>query len=105
MDFAHLWAQNQNLAVPRHHFAIGHWLTDRWRAGDRRLLLMAFRGAGKSTIVGLFVAWLLATDPNLRIMVLAADIALAKKMVRTVKRILERHPCTDGLRPARADQW
>jgi predicted phage terminase large subunit-like protein len=105
MQFAHIWGQNQNLTTPEHHFAIGHWLADRWRGGNRRLLLMAFRGAGKSTIVGLFVTWLLATDPNLRIMVLAADIALAKKMVRTVKRIVERHPWTDDLRPAKADQW
>ena len=66
---------------------------------------MAFRNSGKSTVVGLFAAWLLKTNPSLRIMVLSADLALAKKMVRTVKRIIERHPETRGLKPDRADQW
>ncbi|HYN38865.1 MAG TPA: phage terminase large subunit, partial [Rhodospirillales bacterium] len=42
---------------------------------------------------------------NLRILVLAGDFALAKKMVRNVKRVLERHPLTRRLKPARAEQW
>ena len=71
----------------------------------QELLLLAFRDSGKSTLVGLFCAWLLATDPRLRILVLAADLALARNMVRTVKRIIERHPLTRGLKPSRADQW
>ena len=66
---------------------------------------MAFRNSGKSTLVGLFSAWMLWRDPDLRIMVLAADLALARKMVRNVKRIIERHPLTRGLKPPRADQW
>jgi hypothetical protein len=77
----------------------------RWEEGDRNLLLLAFRNSGKSTLVGLFSGWLLFRYPNLRILVLAADFALAKKMVRNVKRIIERHPFTRGLKPARSDQW
>ena len=46
-----------------------------------RLLLLAFRGAGKSTLVGLFSAWLLANDPALRILALSADLALAHLVV------------------------
>ncbi|MDA0998275.1 MAG: phage terminase large subunit, partial [Proteobacteria bacterium] len=61
--------------------------------------------SGKSTLVGLFSAWLLASDPNLRILVLAADHALAARMVRNVRRILERHPLSPGMRPDRADEW
>ena len=67
--------------------------------------MQAFRSSGKSTLTGLFAAWLLACDPDLRIIVLAADLALARKMVRNVRRIIERHPLTQGLRPERADQW
>ena len=48
---------------------------------------------------------MLACNPDLRIMVLAADLALAKKMVRNVKRVIERHPLTSGLKPKRRDQW
>ncbi len=104
-DFVHAWNAHQDLETPRIHHDIAAWLGARWREGDARLLLLAFRSAGKSTLVGLFCAWLLANDPDRRILVLAADLALARKMVRNVKRVIERHPATAGLKPARADQW
>jgi len=106
-DFVWLWTHEQGQSMPRLHDAMARWLAGRWQAGDRQLLLMAFRGSGKSTLVGLFAAWLLARDPNLRLLVLAADLALARKMVRNVKRLIERHPVTVrlGLKPTRADQW
>ncbi|HBR68280.1 MAG TPA: hypothetical protein DEA55_02770, partial [Rhodospirillaceae bacterium] len=81
------------------------WLEKSWREKRARLLLMAFRSSGKSTIAGLFAAWLLYVNPALRILVLAADFALAKKMVRNVRRILERHPLTADLKPVKAEQW
>ncbi|OHC74870.1 MAG: hypothetical protein A3G18_10410 [Rhodospirillales bacterium RIFCSPLOWO2_12_FULL_58_28] len=81
------------------------WLAARLPANDLELLLLAFRNSGKSTLVGLFSAWLIMRDPNIRILVIAADLALAEKMVRNVKRIIERHPLTGGLKPERADQW
>ncbi|WP_142849967.1 phage terminase large subunit [Telmatospirillum sp. J64-1] len=104
-EFLWVWNRTQNLTTPRHHRRIARWLEESWRAGRRDLLLMAFRSSGKSTIVGLFCAWLLLCIPDLRIMVLAADFALAKKMVRNVKRVIERHPLTKALKPARRDHW
>src|SRR5262245_65766995 len=77
------------------------WLDERWAAGDRRLLLMVFRDAGKSTLVGLFCAWLLGQDPNLRVLVLSAESGLATKMTRNVRRLLERNPLTRHLLPRR----
>jgi len=103
--FLSLWNQLQNQKTPPIHFHMAHWLEKKWRAGDTRLLLQAFRSSGKSTIVGLFAAWLFYRRPNLRILVLAADLMLARKMVRNVKRILERHPLSAHLKPERADQW
>ncbi|HEX9702472.1 MAG TPA: phage terminase large subunit [Rhodospirillales bacterium] len=103
--FVSLWNQNQGQETPKLHKEIADWLADRWRAGDRSLLLLAFRNAGKSTLVGLFCAWLLWRDADLRILVLAADFALARKLVRNVKRIIERHPLTGDMKPTRADQW
>jgi len=47
----------------------------------------------------------LLRDPNLRILVLSAEHDLARKMVRNVKRLIERHPLTRHLIPRRADQW
>ena len=104
-DFVHVWNQRQGLTTPVLHLSILDWLEQCWRNGDRELLLLVFRDAGKSSLVGLFAAWLLLRDPNLRILVLAAEQALARKMVRNVKRILERHPLTAGLKPGRREQW
>jgi len=95
----------QNLDTPQHHYRIAEWIEDKFRAGERRLLLMAFRNSGKSALAGLFVAWLLHCDPALRIIVLSADYALAGKMVRNVKRIIEHHPMTQALKPSKPDQW
>lgn len=103
--FVALWNEVQKLSTPDLHFDIASWLAGRWDGGDRELLLMAFRNSGKSTLVGLFAAWLLACNPDLRILVLAADHQLAVKMVRNVRRILERHPLTQGLKPRAAEEW
>ena len=103
--FAVVWNQTQNQTTPAIHLRILRWLESSWNASDTRLLLMAFRSCGKSTLVGIFAAWLLYRNPNLRIMVVAADSILARKMVRNVKRILERHPLTGELKPQKLDQW
>jgi hypothetical protein len=99
--FLSLWNQLQNLTTPTVHFKIAHWL----QQNPKRGLLMAFRSCGKSTLVGLYAAWRLLCDPDVRIMVLAADGILAGKMVRNVKRIIERHPLTQSLMPDMRDQW
>ncbi len=103
--FVVLWNQRMNLTTPQIHLKMADWLEWNWSKGNTRLLLMAFRSAGKSTIVGLFAAWLLYRQADLRILVLAADFSLAKKMVRNVKRIIERHPLTTKLKPEKAEQW
>lgn len=104
-EFVWIWNRLQGRDLPTLHRRICDWLDDRWREQDRRLLLQAFRAAGKSTLIGLFCAWLLRMNPNLRILVLAAEQDLAGRMVRNVKRIIERHPLTVGLKPDRIDQW
>ena len=103
--FLILWNRMQGQATPAVHRRMAEWLQERWRAGDTRLLLMAFRSCGKSTIVGLFAAWLFYINPNLRILVLAAEGMLARRMVRNVRRIIERHPLTAHMKPDNPDQW
>jgi hypothetical protein len=104
-EFVWVWNARIGQSTPRHHLRMARWLAARWRSHKRELLLMAFRNSGKSTIVGLFCAWVLTHQPDLRIMVLAADFALAKKMVRNVKRIIERHPLTQHLKPRKREHW
>lgn len=104
-EFVWIWNRHQRLTMPDLHIRMARWLSISWAEGDRELALLAFRNSGKSTLVGLFSAWLLLQNPNLRILVLAADFALAKKMARNVKRVIERHPLTRKLKPRRTDQW
>ncbi len=103
--FVDEWNARQGHTTPAIHRRMAGWLAEHAGGQARRLVLLAFRSSGKSTIVGLFCAWLLARDPDLRVLVLAAEEGLAKKMVRNVKRIVERHPATAGLKPARAEVW
>jgi hypothetical protein len=103
--FVHEWNALQGLGTPRLHRNITAWLERCVRHGRRQLVLMVFRGAGKSSLTGLFCAWLLLRNPEHRILVLAADLTLAVKMVRNVRRIVERHPACAGLKPKKPDQW
>lgn len=103
--FVAAWNAVQGLTTPSLHIQMANWLEDRWHANDAVWLLMAFRNSGKSTLVGLFAAWLLMRNADLRILVLAADHQLAVKMVRNVRRVLERHPLTSGLRPQKTEEW
>lgn len=105
-EFVYLWFRLQGLKVPKHQKQITKWLSSLWHGiGTRQALLMAFRNSGKSTIVGLFCAWVLYRNSSTRILVMAADHSLAKKMVRNVKRIIEQHPLTKKLKPRKLDQW
>ncbi|MBN8521747.1 MAG: phage terminase large subunit [Alphaproteobacteria bacterium] len=103
--FLTTWNALQKYSTPRHHAKIARWLEECWARGARRLLLMAFRASGKSTIIAVFSAWLLYRDPDLRILVLSADQLLASKMVRNIRKIIEKHPLTSTLKPKKADQW
>ena len=99
LEFIWTWNRTAGLATPAVHRRVARWLEARLDAGDRRLLLMAFRGCGKSTLVGLFCAWTLYRAPATRILVLAADHALATRMVAQVRRVLARHPLCGALLP------
>jgi len=92
LEFLYAWNLRAGMDTPGAHRRVARWLMARHEGEDRRLLLMAFRGLGKSTLVGLWCAWRLSVRPELRILVLAADHALATRMVATVRRIVERHP-------------
>ncbi len=104
-SFLNAWNRSQNMATPGLHERIAEWFDKRIARGTRRMLLLAFRGAGKSTLLGLLAAWMLRRNPDRRILVLAAEAQLATKTVRTVRRILERHPDTAALRPKLAEEW
>jgi hypothetical protein len=104
-EFVWVWNLMHGLSMPPVHRRITEWTEQRYNEGDRRLLLMAFRGCGKSTLIGLTCAWLLHRWPEKRILVLAADLPLATRMVANVRRIIEMHPLCRDLRPDNPEAW
>ena len=104
-EFVWIWNRSQNLQTPPIHVHMARWLARTQYEKRHELVLLAFRNSGKSTLIGLFCAWLLANNRDLRILVLAGDFALARKMVRNTRRIIERHPLTPRLKPTRSDDW
>lgn len=106
IEFVWIWTQMQGLQVPAHHKKMCAFLWDIYHKNpDKNALLMAFRNSGKSTIIGLFCAYILWRNPNTRILILSADHELAKKMVRNIKRIIEKHPMTKHLKPPHKEEW
>lgn len=103
--FIREWNARENRATPEMHLKIADWLEECWKGGRLRLLLMAFRGSGKSTIAALFASWLLYINPDLRILVLAADARLAGKMAQQIRKVIERHDRTSHLKPEKKEQW
>ncbi len=96
----------QNQTTPEHHKKMCRFISEVCGAGDdRRGLLQAFRNSGKSTLVGVFCAWILWRRPTARILILSADHGLAKKMAAHIKHIVERHPLTARMKPDNAEEW
>ncbi|MBE9607669.1 phage terminase large subunit [Acetobacteraceae bacterium H6797] len=105
LEFLWIWNSRNRMETPAVHRRIARWLQSRHDNNERRLVLMAFRGCGKSTLIGLYCAWLLSRWPETRILVLAADHHLATKMVATVRRIIRLHPFCAHLLSQSPENW
>lgn len=105
LEFLWLWNQSQGLETPYHHYKIVQWLEQNIRMSSSRLVLTAFRGAGKSTLVAILCAWRLLCRTDYRILVLSADEGLASRMVTQIRSIIEKHSLTSQLIPKPASSW
>jgi len=105
LGFLDAWNELIGLTTPAHHKDILKFLVDSYAAPPHRALLTAFRHSGKSTVVGIFAAWLLSENPNTRILILSAETTLASRMVSHVKHILENHPDCRDMMPAVKREW
>lgn len=105
LDFLDSWNNLIGLQTPEHHKTIMRFLVDVLNNEPHRGLLNAFRHSGKSTVVGVFAAFVLYNLPNTRILILSAESGLASRMVAHIKNILENHPlCVDVL-PDVKKEW
>lgn len=66
---------------------------------NKRLLLMAFRGFGKSHLACLYIVWNLLKNPNFTAVIVCADTELATKRAGFIRTVLERHPLCRHLVP------
>jgi hypothetical protein len=83
--------------VPQIHYRIMEFLTSHKGWLNNTGVLEVFRGAAKSTIVGLFITWMLTQDPTLRFLILSADKKTATKITLDVANIMQRHPLAKHL--------
>lgn len=67
--------------------------------GPTRLIIMAFRGVGKSFVTSAFVLWLLYRDPQLKILVVSASKERADSFTTFTRRLIEEVPLLQYLRP------
>lgn len=80
-------------------YDIAHYL----QHANRRIVIEAFRGVGKSWITSAFVCWLLLTNPQLKILVVSASKERADAFSTFVKRLINEIPILQHLKP-NADQ-
>ncbi len=104
-EFIDIFNKQNEFKTPNHHKQIAFWLEKIHTSQTKKGLLMAFRNSGKSSIVGLFCAWILYKNPNLVILILSCEQNLATKMVRNIKHIIQKHPLTQNLVPLKKEQW
>jgi len=90
--FFQVWANIKGWNVPDIHYQVIEFLDDSDNWNNRSAVLQVFRSAGKSTILGLFIVYLLVKNPALRILVLSADSKTAKKIVADAQSIISQHP-------------
>ena len=102
--FVWLWNKSKGLSTPKLHSRIVDWLYNQNSADVRHLLLLVFRGAGKSSLTALYAAWHLHRNPNIRILIISAEASLAQKMSWHVGSIMESHPAFGGMKTL-GKQW
>lgn len=95
--FFSIYAVINKWNVPAFHWQICDFLSDYKNWNGRTSVLQVFRSAAKSTITGVWIAWLLSNNPKLRIKIVSDTVTIAEKMVRHTKAIIKQHPLSSHL--------
>lgn len=83
----------------RTQYAMADWL----QHGPSRLVIMAFRGIGKSWVTIAYVCWLLYCNPQIKVMVVSASKTRSDNFSKFCKSLINEVPCLKHLIP-RDDQ-
>lgn len=68
--------------------------------GNTRLLIMAFRGIGKTTITAIYAAWKLLRNPNEKILIVSATQGHAGNISTGIFGLLNQVPILNSLKPS-----
>lgn len=96
--FFAIWANQMSWEIPALHIQIIEFLEDSDNWDNKTGVLQVFRGAAKSTIVGLYIVWKLVRDPTYRFLIVSADHKTAVKITYDAHSIIERHPLAKHLK-------
>lgn len=93
-EFYMIWMDMVGWESPAIQMKVVEFLEDEdWKKNIK--VLMLWRGLGKSTLVDLYVSYMLSKDPTLRFLILSADRDTARKSTQEILSMLRRHPlCT-----------
>lgn len=97
LAFFLMWANRMGWEVPDLHVRICVWLQDVWLSSASDALLMIPRGHAKSTILGVFNAWLYDHEHSLRILHQGESDQTAYKCARDTKAVLRKHALTAAI--------
>jgi hypothetical protein len=91
----HVWKELGLPKPTRIQLDIAWWL----QHGPERMVIMAFRGVGKSWITAAFSAWQLFLDPNKKIEVVSAGGTIAEDISRFIQDMCKEIPFLQHLAP------
>ena len=84
---------------------IQYQIADYLQYGNRRIMIQAFRGVGKSYITVCYVVWLLLLNPDNHIMVVSASKSRADDFSTFAQRLIEEIPILNCLKPKNGQTW
>ena len=93
-NFLYLVWKHLDLPAPT---PLQYEIADYLQHGDRRIMIQAFRGIGKSWICAAFVLWLLLRDPQLKILVVSASQDRSEAFAQFVKQLISSMPILSHL--------
>lgn len=95
-NFLYLVWNHLNLPDPT---PVQYDIADYLQYGERRKIICAFRGIGKSWITSAYVVWCLYNDPTLNMMVVSASKDRADAFTTFTKRLIHEIPLLQHMKP------
>ena len=70
-------------------------IADHLQKGNRRMILQAARGTGKTWIAAIYATWRLLKDPDEKVLIVSANVQLAKAISSFIRSLFNVVPLYD----------